>query len=549
MFLSWALGASHYTWFSYAILSMSEVFEINVALKTYNLVSQVGNLSEETTKYFENLNMNQNSISSGLSHWELGPLTTCDYSTKYSILAGNSPTVEQCIFNELGKNFNFSYRFPKRFYYARVIRRRTMSMDYLNGEIKRDRRYIVTLGFVYDQWGYFVSKERLHNYDTALIGPFDTLSWISILLSISGLAIVFLVILKYSSIHAFSQVEKLFRILIYFFGSLLDQSVSTLVTQLPVLGHATKSLTKFLWLSWCFSAFLLGQLYKGEMFSFLTKSPEPDYPTSLENLARSGLLMYSFTGSGYNGKHIATFALYLQEVMSAPNASYPEYYHKFRDSLIYMHEWLNGMRDLTRNMYLQENVHLIDKNKSDANFGDKVSKSFASFDYLKHMFMHKQLLKLYFPNKWTSPVVSVFGFMSTMPWTVDKNFFYPIFKRGLGQIYESGLYNRWDRYHDSYNGLDSFSRVRNLIKDTGALNESDIKTSVPEKNWRNSYYHYLYNRESKQERKVFEPVSIMLLKIVWILAGILLGISVLLLLLELLHNQDRKWKEDMVILF
>lgn len=163
--------------------------------------------------------------------------------------------------------------------------------------------------------------------------------------------------------------------------------------------------------------------------------------------------------------------------------------------------------------------------------------------------MHKQLLKLYFPNKWTSQVVPVFGFMSTMPWTVNKNYFYPIFKRGLGQIFESGLYNRWDGYHDSFNGLDSFGRVRNLVRDTNALNESDIKTSVAEKNWRNSYYHYLYNRGSSQDSKVLEPVSIILLKMVWIFAGILLGVSGLILVLELLYEENRKWKENVIILF
>ncbi len=552
--LSWTIEKSHYTGFCYVILNKTEVFQINAALRTTYLVSQVDSLAEETLKYFQNLDMNQNTILSELDSWELGPLSTCDYSINYGIYSRQPPAVEKCIFDELGKRFNFSYHTTNSNgpFFSKVRRRVTMSMSYMNVEIIPYRRQIIELGFVYDQWAYFITKERLKIFDTALIGPFDNLTWISILITLSTLSTVFFVMISYSTIHldALRKVENFLRIYLYFCGTLLDQSVSDLVTQLPVSGHVTKPLSKILWLSWYFSAFLLAQLYKGEMFSFLTNSQEPDYPTTLENLTRSDLFIYSFTGLVIVGKPMATYDFYLLEVMTASNARYPDYYNKFKDSLKFVYHWLFGMRDFTRNMYVQNHKHLIDKNKTDLKeFGEVIPQNFASFDYIKHVIMHRQLLQLYFPNKWMSPLVPILGYMSTMPWTVDKNSFYPIFKRGLGQIFESGLYNRWDNYHDSANGLENFYEVKNKIRDSGALKESDIKTSVPEKNWRNFYYHYLYSHESKQERKVFEPVSIMLLKIVWILAGILFGISVLLFLLEHLHRQNRKLKEDMVALF
>ncbi len=227
--------------------------------------------------------------------------------------------------------------------------------------------------------------------------------------------------------------------------------------------------------------------------------------------------------------------------MTAPNSTYPEYYKSFKDSIRHISYWIYGMRDFTRNMYLQEHKNLIDKNKTDLKeLNEKIPRNFASFDYLKYMFMHKQLLQLYFPKKWMSPLVPILGYMTTMPWTVDRNYFYPIFKRGLGQIFESGLYNRWDNYHDSVNALENFYVVKNKIKATGALSDSNIKTLVPQENWRNFCYHYLYNSGSYQEANIFEPVSIILLKIVWILFGMLLGISVITLVVEILNATRRR---------
>ncbi len=206
--LSRPVSRSHYV-----ILNMSDVFLINAATKGHKLVSQVGTLAEETTKYFINLNMNQNLIRSELIKRELGTIKTCDYKTKNGIRS-RPPTVEECIFNDLGEKLNFSYRTTGKIRYAMVKRRQPMSMNYLNGEIKIHRRQVIELGFVYDQWGYFVAKENLQKYDTALVGPFDILIWISLLLSLLGLTLVFVAILYYSRTNTsgFGANEKLFKL-------------------------------------------------------------------------------------------------------------------------------------------------------------------------------------------------------------------------------------------------------------------------------------------------------------------------------------------------
>lgn len=542
----WAMDRSHYLGFCYAVVRMSVLYAITPAWSSIWPVTQVQKLPIEISKYFQGINMNRKYIASDLSEWEVHRnLKTCDYSTDYGI-NHRPPTVEECIFYELSKSMNFSYQW-KGNGYAYVRRRRTLSLDYLNGDIKPNRRQIVEHGLVFDQWGYMVAKERLSSYDTALVGPFDVFTWLGILFSVLGLSFVFILaailkalqkkvvskrVIKIDFDHNHYTIldtvwhEKSLRYFLYFIGSLLDQSVMTIVSKLKLWGKANNVLAT-LWILWCFCNFLLGQLYKGKMFSFLTRSPEPEFPTSFQSLAESGILIWTFSGFY---KHE-----YLNEVMNAKDITFPSYYNDFNHSLKYIPEWLNGLRRFAANLYLQTNKHILPNGTTIDS--EEIPESFASFDYLKHIYMHKQVLNLYSPEKWSSPVVPVFGFMSTMPWTLNKNYFYPLFRRGLSQIYEGGLYNRWDRYHDSINGLDNFYWVKHLMEDKG-VHASDIITSVPDEDkWHNYYYNSDDVRTTTQHFQNSEAVSVLVLKVVWFLSAALFVVSGIFLILELLWNK------------
>lgn len=82
--------------------------------------------------------------------------------------------------------------------------------------------------------------------------------------------------------------------------------------------------------------------------------------------------------------------------------------------------------------------------------------------------------------------------MSCMPWTVDTNYFLPIFTRGLGAIYESGLYSRWDNYHDDMNGLVNFHEVKWYLREENVSSSliANLQLDIPTKQWYN-YYFYL----------------------------------------------------------
>lgn len=97
-----------------------------------------------------------------------------------------------------------------------------MSLDLVTNELIPKQRAVYELGLVYDQWAYVVIKNKIPIQDEALLGPFDLLTWM--------LIVIFLVLL--SAEFIFSVVtgdEKTYPSLIWipviFYGAMLDQGV------------------------------------------------------------------------------------------------------------------------------------------------------------------------------------------------------------------------------------------------------------------------------------------------------------------------------------
>lgn len=104
------------------------------------------------------------------------------------------------------------------------------------------------------------------------------------------------------------------------------------------------------------------------------------------------------------------------------------------------------------------------------------------FEPFKHVHMQKHVFRLFCRPKWTSVPVMIDKFSTTMPWMVDSNYFYPLFKWTMGKFFESGLYDRWDLNHDDINGVDNFYPVRNRLRKY-EVNVSTIQFPVPLTNW------------------------------------------------------------------
>ncbi|CAL8122851.1 unnamed protein product [Orchesella dallaii] len=522
---------SHYMAHIFAILNLERLYSICILCNNrYRLVlrSNVESLEVENWKYFQKINMHRHFINAGISQGEKDKkLKTCHRILEYGPF-NRPPTVEECIFRELSFKLNYTYKVNRRFSYATVKRRHTLTVAYYNNEIKRQRWQILEHGMVFDQWGYMVVKERENAYNTALTKPFDLWAWICLLVSCMCLCILFVtsILVDFYSFSIPDSFRVMTLIVCNVFGSVLDQSVqSSFAKSYNLWFH--KSILG-VWLLWSLAIVIVNQAYRGIMFSFLTISPDPKFPVTLKALAESDLKIITFTSITYKRRFRSMVSVNLEEVMipgMVPGVDYPIYYKDFNKSIDFFRSNLQGMCDMSAKLFLENNLELAPNHTVD---WDPLPENFAVFEFVKHVDMQKRILQLYLPSKWESSLIPVPNFMTRMPWTVSRNYFYPAFRRGLSFIYESGLYNRWDKYHDEINGFKNFYAVRVSISKL-KVNTSKIRYAVPEKNWRNYYF-------STVKKQLFlepESVSVKVLKTVWILSAIVLGFAVLSFVIEI----------------
>ncbi|CAL8122854.1 unnamed protein product [Orchesella dallaii] len=526
------LYETHYMAPVFAIVNLENLYSLCILCDirfSIDFRSNVESLEVENWKYFQKINMHGIFINADLGRDEKNRnLKTCHRILEYGPF-NRPPTVEECIFRELSFKLNYTYKVNRDNSYATVKRRNTLTVAYYNNEIRRHKWEVLEHGMVFDQWGYLVVTEREKAYDTALTKPFDLWTWICLLFSCLCICILFITGILAESFNLFSIPDS-FRVMTLIVcnvvASVLDQSVQSSFSKIYNLW-CHKSIVG-VWLLWSFAILIINQAYRGIMFSFLTLSPDPKFPDTLKALAESDLKIITFSVTIHNNQLRAIVSVNLEEVMvpgQVPGVDYPIYYEDFNKSIEFFSHNLQGICDFSAKVFLENNLELAPNHTVD---WDPFPKNFGVFELVKHVDMQKHILQLYMPSKWVSSAIHVPNFMTRMPWTVTRNYFYPAFRRGLSFIYESGLYNRWDKYHDEINGLVMFYAVRFSISRL-KVNTSKIQYAVPEKKWRNYYF-------STVKRQLFsepEPVSVEVLKTVWILSAIVLGFAILGFVLEI----------------
>lgn len=211
----------------------------------------------------------------------------------------------------------------------------------------------------------------------------------------------------------------------------------------------------------------------------------------------------------------------LKEVIDMKN--YPAYYPRLLNQTNYIFNWLVGMRKFTTDLYWKQHY-----NKTDS------LSEIGEFDLLKHVKMQKQILEVYMPEKWTSPVMPVQNFLTCMPWTVTRNAFYPVFKRYVGKIFESGLYNKWDGFLDDINGVVNFHEIVKQLGKRG-ISKSDISYSIPENMWRNYLYYLKSYPNGDQPVQVAHSISFQVFWTLWLATILGLTFASITLFLECIY--------------
>lgn len=528
------LLASHYIAQCLAVVNWSRV--LSLCPHCNHVISELKDLSNEN-RFSHFVNFNLRYLASDIGDGEERSIWgSCDLNPGVYGVNRRPPTVEVCVVDSLSLAFNFSY-YPKKYNnaervgFGRIRRRQTLTIQYHN-EMVYQRRQIAPIGLVFDQWAYLVAKKRESMFSNVFTGPFGLNIWLGIFASfVATFCLLVLAIKVHSSLHKEKvvalNIETLSELVAALLASFLDQPDGSPISKLRLPAVSTL-VTRGNWLLWVFAMVTLSGLYQGEIFSYLTLTKDQSAPTNLEKLAAANLSIFTFQfAMRLNGK--AEVVSHIEDVLHTGH--YPAYYPALNRSLEYFPHWLFGIRKFTAKLFLQFNPHLLQNDT----LGKRIPKEFAAMDMKKHVQMHRYLMSLYTPSQWLSPVFQADMMMSCMPWTADINYFFPIFTRGLGALYEGGLYSRWDNYHDDINGLVNFYAVSHFLKEF-KVNESavnDIKLSVQKKNWYN-YYFYLRRHQRSKNSAVGQGSSVPfhVYNAVYILTGSLMLLALFVFVLE-----------------
>jgi len=226
---------------------------------------------------------------------------------------------------------------------------------------------------------------------------------------------------------------------------LIDQS-STNINKFAQTSFAIL----FSWSIWSFVALTLNQFYKGVIFLFLTSSPAPWVPNTLGEILDSNLdcttqtqeYMTEFDETEDDSKLVlsSVVKISLSETLQlegySSNPTLVELYRKIK--------WFGGDY-ITTIFRLIKNIQIY---IYDSSSKVKVSKDFFIIDSIESVSRFRLHLRMY-SDKWVSNTKPLPVVRDRKGWIVYQNCLYSVLKNMFAQLFESGLYSRWERYYNT----------------------------------------------------------------------------------------------------
>ncbi|CAL8143066.1 unnamed protein product [Orchesella dallaii] len=267
----------------------------------------------------------------------------------------------------------------------------------------------------------------------AIIQPFGKYVWLGILITVSSLVIIFYLHFGRKNLHQlWNAVTNL----------LLDQPVE--VSTVFGRNKSSHSLMFTTWCVWCVMSLVFNQAYKGVLFSFMSTAPTIKIPTSLSSIiSQKSYIATTSTIIAINGSGLLETVSMLEESILEKRKDGSSNSNQLYEKLLQKLTWLgddniNRLVQSVRNKSYSINITTPDKPHKIT----KLPSYWVLIDPEPTVKIIKKLLE-YFTNVWTSPVLPLNVFMSRAFWVMTENYFYPIFKKSLAQIVESGFYMRW----------------------------------------------------------------------------------------------------------
>lgn len=306
-------------------------------------------------------------------------------------------------------------------------------------------------GFSQEAYTYFMVLDEAPNNLQAIIQPFDISTWILLFLSLFSVATLltqyYLKCSKNTRVPGsiITSFRKFFLSALTF---LLDQPVTFFTFNTIWIKESIFII--ILWSSWSFLSVSLSQAYKGTLFSFLASTPSPWIPGNLKSLLLSGMQLLTWStvetrtssNDGLMSLKTAnsTLKFMLGDVIKL-NEKNDSIYRTFQKRL----EWISGTSDAVVLNIMQNHSNY----NSYLNSTVKIKRAFIFIDVEAQTEFLSMQLK-FFTKKWISQLQALPMFMSRSAWTLKENYLAQRLKNVMAQVYESGLYSRWDTFYKKF---------------------------------------------------------------------------------------------------
>ncbi|OXA45814.1 hypothetical protein Fcan01_19572 [Folsomia candida] len=283
-----------------------------------------------------------------------------------------------------------------------------------------------------------------YSFET-LVMPFDAWIWTATLISF-GATVAILTVLTASS-HLKGSLFKNFWDKVFWTISVIFDQTDTEFTSVE-FKSTSGSVTRMLqvWIAiWYFITFFLGMVYKGSLFSWLTATLPLTVPTSLESLVDSDWPIVTITAgkTELGATSILKFSIIpdlLYGIKPSTELTGEGKMYNFLTKLNNKVEFITGNvfeigLNVTENRRVQSFSNSTVKFNLPCVILDEVSKLNALVGGIT-MFTNPAIVR----NHEMTP------FISRVPWHGERNFLYPLFARGLGQLVQSGIFSKWDQF-------------------------------------------------------------------------------------------------------
>ncbi|CAL8105074.1 unnamed protein product [Orchesella dallaii] len=522
----------------FGILNFTRVHMICLSCKYINRLTSLSTLDVSDVPHYKKLwkklhsNLHGKSI---LINAKLNPLSSaekwnCNIHKEYVTYA------YVCTYLIMMKHLNFT-----------IVHNKSPRLSKIHGAVytrqivnKNTRRWLSfnrlnLLGYAMNikPYEYMIVLDHIPTHLDALLQPFDWLTWICLIVSSFMVAVILFIEFKTSNSSSPLKtfILSLSSACLPTTGLLVDQPASNL-SQL-MKKHSINTL---LWWQWSVVAVTLSQFYKGSLFSFLSNSPPPEVP-DLESILKTNTPI--FTQSSANC--IQNFSIskpcstlrdsvlrnLLENQFKHSSLDFTELYRSIywpgSDSMIYLVGVMGNGRFINKKTNTTETL-----------------KSFVFIDTPEVVKLFKMQLT-FFSGKWTSKAIPMPLFMNRDGWVMRENYLYILFKKVLAQLYESGLYNRWDDF-------DQKDDIVYLIKKT-AIYKYDLKSGSEFMGVRQysdahikgqqfeislaNLFHYVY-MNTQEVSSVSETLPTKVYLLIMLYALVCLGLSSVVLIGEML---------------